>query len=93
MYRTMDGSAYFEFRFVNIGTHYEVDVISMPNIVPLTSKILAATRIPSERGGSQIYLEYTATTYEDARKYVSVWAEKVWTLMKDVQQTSSNNEA
>ena len=53
-YRTKDGNAYFEFRFVDVGSNFEIDIGYMPSYGNRSLNPHKTHRLPSSRGGERI---------------------------------------
>ncbi len=83
-YRTEDGYGYFAFLFVDVGPHYEIDIISMPSYGNRSADLHDTHRLPSDRGGHSICFgdNSVAVTMSKARKWAASWAELTWDYIK-----------
>ena len=79
-YRTKDGRAYFEFRFVDIGSNFEIDIGQMPSYGNRSSNQHQTHRIASSRGGDRICVgdESAIKSLSIAKKTAMAWAEQTW---------------
>jgi hypothetical protein len=79
-YRTNDGKAYFEFRFVEDGSYWEIDILSAPSYGTRSSDLHSTHRLPSARGGYRICLAdpSDAHSVSKAFKFAESWSEMTW---------------
>jgi len=79
-YRTKDGKAYFEFRFVDVGSKIEIDIGQMPSYSNRSQNPHKTHRLPSSRGGERICVgdESAVKTLSEAKKIARAWAEQTW---------------
>lgn len=77
IYRTKDGEYYFTFRFVNVGSHYEIDIVEMPPYEGRSENLHNTHRLTSNRGGHLICFENNSVvnTLEKAKMWAGIWAE------------------
>jgi len=83
-YRTRDGSAYYKFRYVDIGGKYEIDILSQPLYGSRDSSLHASHRLSSSRGGYKICISvgHEPRTLEKAKKISMEWAELTHTYIR-----------
>ena len=79
-YRTKDGRAEFQFRFVPQGNHFEIDILKQPRYGLRKSDLHNTHRLPSDRGGHRICLgdPSAAGDLNAAYKWAAMWAEHTW---------------
>jgi hypothetical protein len=79
-YRTKDGHAYFEFRFVNKKSHYEIDILSTPSYGMRSRSPHKTHRLSSRRGGDRICVgdDSSVKTLPQAKKIAQAWSEQTW---------------
>jgi len=83
-YRTRDAQAWFTFRFVPVGGHYEIDIVDMPSYkgvsVMRSSNLHPTHRLPSGRGGHRICfgVPSAVSSISDCYEYSASWAENTW---------------
>jgi hypothetical protein len=84
-YRTKDGKAYFEFRFVDVGRYFEIDIGAMPSYGNRSQNPHEIHYLPSRRGGRRICVgnESAIKTLSIAKKTAVAWAEQTWRYIKD----------
>lgn len=77
-YRTEDGNHNFTFDFVNVGSHYEIDIVSQPSYNGRASDGHSTHRLPSDRGGNKICFADNSIVKDlsSARKWAKAWAEQ-----------------
>jgi len=83
-YRSRDGCAFFEFRFVDVGSKIEIDIGTMPSYGDRSRDPHKTHRLPSSRGGEKICVgdESAINTYAIAKKTAMAWAEQTWRYIK-----------
>lgn len=83
-YRTRDGSAFYKFRYVDIGGKYEIDILSQSLYGSRDSSLHASHRLPSSRGGYKICISvgHEPRTLEKAKKISMEWAELTHTYIR-----------
>lgn len=87
-YRTKDGEGYFGFRFVDMGDHWEIDILSTPDYKMFNSNLnddLHSThRLPSNRGGFRICFAdpYDCKSLQDCYNFAAGWAEYTWHFIR-----------
>ena len=83
-YRTRDGRAFFVFRFVAVGSFFEVDIVSMPSYGGRNEGAHETHRLSSNRGGKRIcFGEPSAiNTLQIAYEFAESWAENTWKYIK-----------
>jgi len=100
-YRTKDGSAIYKFRYVQVGNHFEIDIIEQPSYQSRDNGSLTTHRITSARGGQQICISagYKPQSIEKAKKISTEWAELTHqyiltgvSIDKQVRQISRDNK-
>jgi len=84
-YRTRDGKAYFEFRFVDVGSNIEIDIGPMPSYGSRSCDSHTTHRLPSSRRGERICVgdESAIKTLSIAKRTAMAWAEQTWRYIKD----------
>jgi hypothetical protein len=86
VYRTRDGRACFTFRFVNVGSHYEIDIAEMPSYSSYgrNNDLHHTHRLPSDRGGYKVCIgnENSVTSLDKARKWAGNWSEETWKYLR-----------
>lgn len=77
VYRTKDGSAYYTFRYVEVGNHFEIDILDQPGYGNRDASSHISHRLPSDRGGLKICISrgYEPKTLEKAKQISMEWAE------------------
>lgn len=100
-YRTKDGSAYYKFRYVDIGGKFEIDILQQPTYSLRDSSQHITHRLHSDRGGMKICIStgFEPGTLEKAKKISVEWAELTNTFIKTgktidqqvIEITRSNN--
>ena len=90
-YRTKDGAAYYQFKFVDIDGKFEIDILSQPSYGTRDSSLVATHRLPSSRGGHKICITEgkEPQTIESTRKISMEWAELTNTYIKTGQSIDS----
>ena len=83
-YRTNDGKAIFQFRFVYVGSYYEIDIIESPSYADRASGPHDTHRLSSDRGGYRICVgdNYAVDSLSIARRVAAAWAEQSWRYIK-----------
>lgn len=83
-YRTRDGSAFYKFRYVDIGGKFEIDILSQSLYGSRDSSLHASHRLPSSRGGYKICISvgHEPRTLEKAKKISMEWAELTHTYIQ-----------
>jgi hypothetical protein len=83
-YRTKDASGVYKFRFIRIGSKFEIDIDSQPSYAGRDERSTIAHRLPSTRGGKKICLSYgkEPKDLESAKKICMEWAELTQTYIK-----------
>jgi hypothetical protein len=83
-YRTQDGRSYYKFRYVKVGSHYEIDIISQPTYSNRNSSQHTAHWLPSSRGGRMICVSRgkEPRTLDGAKSLSTGWAELTNTYIK-----------
>ena len=85
-YRTRDGSAYFTFRFVDVGTHYEIDIIYQPSYGSRESDQHSTHRLSSSRSDCNYRVclgdDRQANSLSNAKKWAGTWAEHTWNYIR-----------
>jgi len=76
-YRTKDGSAFYKFRYVDIGGKFEIDIIEQPSYQNRSTDAHITHRLPSARGGRKICISsgHEPTTLDGAKNISMQWAE------------------
>ncbi len=83
-YRTKDGSGIYKFRFVKVGSKFEIDITSQPSYAGRDEGANTAHRLPSSRGGKKICIS-TGKEPKDigaAKSICMEWAELTQTYIK-----------
>lgn len=82
-YRTKDGSSFYRFRYVNIGTIYEIDILDQPSYRHRATGAHITHRLPSARGGEKICITsgHEPTTLDAAKNISMAWAELTHTYI------------
>ena len=83
-YRTRDGRAFFVFRFVAVGSFFEVDIVSMPSYGGRNEGAHETHRLSSDRGGKRICFGQPSAinTLQIAYEFAESWAENTWKYIK-----------
>jgi hypothetical protein len=83
-YRTTDSAAFFKFRFVNVGSYYEIDILEMPSYAGRSSDQHTTHRLNSTRGGQRICFgdPNVASTLNKAQKWAGIWSEATWKYIR-----------
>jgi hypothetical protein len=83
-YRTRDGEAFFEFRFVDVGSKIEIDISHIPSYGDRSRDPHKTHRLPSSRGGEKICVgdESAINSFSVAKKTAMAWAEQTWRYIK-----------
>lgn len=83
-YRSKDGRAYFRFRFVNVGDHFQIDILDQPSYGGRSAGGHGTHRIESPRGGARICFadEAILRSEGDCYKWSQQWAEQTWEYIK-----------
>ena len=83
-YRTKDGSGVYKFRFVKVGSKFEIDIASQPSYAGRNDGANVAHRLPSSRGGKKICVSVgrEPKDLESAKKICMEWAELTQTYIK-----------
>jgi hypothetical protein len=80
VYRTQDGRAYFEFGFMRLGNHIQVDILDMPEYGYRDTSLHATHRL--QNGNGTYYICFgDASIISDmsmAKKWAGKWAELTW---------------
>ncbi|PKP35430.1 MAG: hypothetical protein CVU00_02420 [Bacteroidetes bacterium HGW-Bacteroidetes-17] len=76
-YRTKDGTAFYKFNYVEVGNHFEVDILNQPSYGSRCSDMSVAHWLSSARGGKKICISAgkEPTDIESAKKISIEWAE------------------
>jgi len=76
-YRTKDGSAFYKFRYADIGGKFEVDIIEQPSYRHRSTDAHITHRLPSARGGQKICISsgHEPTSLDGAKNISMQWAE------------------
>ena len=84
VYRTRYGNGYFKFRFNNIGSHYEIDILAMPSYNQRPVDLHLTHRLPSTRGGYKICFgdPTILTSLSTAKKWAAMWSELTMKYIK-----------
>ena len=79
-YRTKDGRACFDFRFVNKSSHFEIDILSTPGYGRRSRNRHKTHRISSRRGGDRICVgdDSAVRTLSQAKRVAQAWSEQTW---------------
>ena len=79
-YRTKDGKAYFDFRFVEVGSRVEIDIVKTPSYGNRSRNSHKTHRLRSSRGGDKICVgdESAIKNLSVAKKTATAWAEQTW---------------
>ena len=85
VYRTEDGKHFYEFEFHDVGSHYEIDIISTPSYGGRDTDGHSKHVLPSDRGGERICFadDSDVRSLSDARKYAEGWAESTSDYIND----------
>ncbi len=77
VYRTEDGTNFFEFVFVPVNSHYEIDILRQPNYGNRDSGQHPTHRLHSSRGGYRICFgdDSVVSSLDQAKHWAAVWAE------------------
>jgi hypothetical protein len=84
-YRTKDGCARFQFRFVEDRPGVvEMDILSSPSYGFRSEDLHFTHRLPSSRGGYRVCLAHPEAAYSfaQAKKFAKSWAESTWRYIK-----------
>jgi hypothetical protein len=90
-YRTRDGRAYFDFRFVGRGgflapEFWEVDILRMPSYGSRDDNLHATHRLPSSRSDCSYKVcignEQGVTSLTEAKRWAKAWAEETWSYIR-----------
>jgi len=83
-YRTKDGRARFDFRFVDKRSHYEIDILSTPSYGTRSRNQHKTHRISSSRGCDRICVgdDSAVRTLSQAKKIAKAWSEQTWRYIK-----------
>ncbi len=84
VYRTLDGRAYFEFGFLQVGNRIEIDIIDMPSYGDRANDLHSTHRMKNPRGGYQLDLPNPSNCYriEIAKDLAKEWAELTWKYIR-----------
>ena len=86
VYRTNDGNACFTFHFIDVGTHYEIDIVKQPSYGSRATDMHSTHRLPSDRSDASGYRiclgdDSQANSLDNARRWAAAWAEGTWTYI------------
>jgi hypothetical protein len=90
-YRTRDGRAYFDFRFVSCGGFFssgfwEIDILNMPSYGARDDGLHATHRLPSDRWDCSYKIcvgdDSSVSSLSDAKRWAKAWAEETWKYIK-----------
>jgi len=83
-YKTKDGNAYFDFRFVDKQSHYEIDILSSPSYGVRSRNPHKTHRISSNRGGERVCVgdDSAIKSIAQAKKIAEAWSEQTWRYIR-----------
>jgi hypothetical protein len=83
-YRTKDGKACFDFRFVDRRSHYEIDILRTPSYGSRSLDPHRTHRISSNRGGKRICVgdDSAVKNLRQAKRIAKAWSEQTWRYIK-----------
>ena len=83
-YRTTDGRACFDFRFVDKRSHYEIDILSTPGYGRRSRNRHKTHSVSSSRGGDRICVgdDSAVRTLSQAKRVAKAWSEQTWRYIK-----------
>lgn len=94
VYRTGDGQAIFKFRFVKVGSKYEIDIVNMPSYTRYgrSGDLHLTHRLPSDRGGHKICFGDPSIVKDlnAARQWAKNWSEETWKYLQRGEAFSNN---
>lgn len=83
-YRTKDGSAFYKFRYVDLGGKFEIDILEQPSYSGRADSAHVTHKLPSDRGGEKICIASGSepTGIEGAQNISMQWAELTHNYIK-----------
>lgn len=99
-YRTLDGTGYYQFRYAQVGNHFEIDILNQPSYGGRDTSATVTHRLSSSRGGSKICISsgHEPRDIETVKKISTEWAELTHnyiktgkTIDKQVRERTSSN--
>jgi hypothetical protein len=85
MYRSKDGTCYFQFRFFPVGAYYDIDILDMPSYGRRSADLHETHRLPSERGGYKICFgdPKIIADLNTAKRWAASWSELTVKYIKE----------